>query len=113
MRVMKAALPAFHDEVCARQRGRGGGVRKEHPALSSIQGEEQLRGNRAVMASPVGGVVEGGGTDPTHSWSPSRHAPAPRHACSHVGAQGHTCLLTSPKETKQGNHSFKNEMMAF
>lgn len=112
MRVMKAALPGFHDEVCTRQ-GLGEGGQEGAPALSSIQGEEKLRYNRAVMASPVGGVAEGGGTDPTHSWSPSRHAPAPRHACSHVGAQGHTCRLPRPKDTKQGNHSFKNEMMVF
>lgn len=40
-------------------KGAGRGVKKEHPALSSIQGEEKLRCNRAVMASP-GGVCSGG-----------------------------------------------------
>lgn len=88
---MKAALPGFHDEVCTRQ-GLGEGGQEGAPALSSIQGEEKLRYNRAVMASPVGGVAEGGGTDPTHSWSPSRHAPDMPAATWELKATPADCL---------------------
>lgn len=102
MRVMKAALPASQDEVYVRQEGGLEGA--PGPVLNQGQRIAQaLKGQRWQVQTVV--------------WEPWEPLPGrlqtPEMHVAMWAAQGHTCPLTIPKETKRGNRSLKNEMVVF